>query len=406
MNSDFKKLINARFLFTFAVQMQAVVLGWRIYELLQDPLALGFIGLTEAVPAIGLALFAGYVVDRMKPLTVYRRLMYVSLLSGIIVLFEHIFQNRLPLESQVAMLYLAAFLTGTARSFAGPAIFASVPRMVSRENLFQSTARMSSAMQVARVAGPAAGGLLFGFFGAVTSSSVVVLLLIIAIITMWRIKIIILAPVTDFKHASIKAELFSGTKFVFASPILLPALSLDMISVLFGGVTALLPIFAKEILLIGPQGLGTLRGAPALGAAVMSFYLSKYPQKFRTGRALFSAVTGFGICILVFGISKSYFLSLAALAFSGAFDSVSMVIRSGAVQLSSPDHMRGKIAAVNSIFIGSSNEIGEFESGIAAKIFGTVPAVYIGGLICLGTVGTVAYFFPKLRQMDLTKLKA
>ncbi|MEQ1722175.1 MAG: MFS transporter [Pseudobdellovibrio sp.] len=405
MSSDFKKLISARFLFTFAVQMQAVILGWRVYEILQDPLALGFIGLAEAVPAIGLALYAGYIIDRSRPLVAYRRIMYISLLSGLIVLLEHILQNQLGVYAQAGMLYFAAFLTGAARSFSGPAIFASVPRMVPREHLLKSTAFMSSAMQVARVAGPAVGGLAFGFLGAIFSSSLVCIFLVAASLAMLMIKMNIPAPTDIFKHNSIKEELFSGAKFVFNHPILFPALSLDMISVLFGGVTALLPIFAKEILMIGPKGLGVLRAAPAVGAAAMSFFLARNHEKFRTGRALFAAVAGFGFCILVFGLSQNYILSLLALVASGAFDSISMVIRSAAVQLSSPDHMRGKISAVNSIFIGSSNEIGEFESGIAAKILGPVPAVYFGGIICLLTVGTVAYFSPALRKLDLNSLK-
>lgn len=406
MSLDFKKLLSARFLFTMAVQMQAVVLGWRIYELLQDPLALGFIGLTEAVPAIGLALYAGYLIDRMRPLQVYRRVIYISLISGIIVLGEHIFHSHLSLMAQVGLLYLGSFLTGTARSFAGPAIFASVPRMVPRDQLLKSTAMMSSAMQIARVTGPAAGGLIFGFFGAIVSSSIVCVLLISAIVAMLFIKNKIPAPSTNFKHASIKDELLSGVRFVFASPILFPALSLDMISVLFGGVTALLPIFAKEILMIGPKGLGILRAAPAFGAALMSLFLARFHNQFRTGKALITAVASFGLCILVFGFSKNYFLSLSALALSGAFDSISMNIRSAAVQLSSPDHMRGKISAVNSIFIGSSNEIGEFESGLAARFFGTVPAVYIGGIICLLTVGIVGAWSKSLRRLDLKKLQA
>ena len=405
MTVDFKRLMSARFLFTVAVQMQAVILGWRIYEIMNDPLALGFIGLSEAIPAIGLALYAGYVVDRMRPLLAYRRIMFVSFLSGVFVLGEHLLQNQLPVVAQAGLLYVAAFLTGSARAFSGPAIFASVPRMVEREHLFKSMASMSTAMQLARVAGPALGGLAFGFFGAITSSSLVCLILIAAIIAMAQIKKDIPAPESNFKHKSISAELLSGAKFVFTHRILLPALSLDMISVLFGGVTALLPIFAKEILFIGPKGLGALRAAPAVGAAIMGFYLSQNPEKFRTGKTLFKVVSGFGICILVFGLSENYLISLLALILSGMFDSVSMVIRSAAVQLTSPDHMRGKIAAVNSIFIGSSNEIGEFESGIAAKLFGAIPAVYIGGAICLFTVGVVAAISPALRQLDLVELK-
>ncbi|MGZ3691429.1 MAG: MFS transporter [Pseudobdellovibrio sp.] len=397
--------MSARFLFTLAVQMQAVVLGWRIYEILNDPLALGFIGLSEAVPAIGLALYAGYVVDRMRPLLAYRRIMFISLLSGVLVLAEHLLAQQIPVVAQAGLLYAAAFLTGTARSFSGPAIFASVPRMVPREDLFRAMASMSTAMQVARVAGPALGGLVFGYFGAITSSSMVCLFLIGAITAMAQIRVEVPAPEKQFKHTSITDELLSGARFVFKHKILLPALSLDMISVLFGGVTALLPIFAKEVLFIGPKGLGALRAAPAVGAALMGFYLSRNPEKFRTGKTLFKVVMGFGLCILVFGLSQNYLISLAALVASGMFDSVSMVIRSAAVQLTSPDHMRGKIAAVNSIFIGSSNEIGEFESGVAAKIFGPVPSVYIGGCICLLTVAMVATISPELRRLDLVRLK-
>ncbi len=403
MPLDFKKLVSARFLFTFAVQMQAVVLGWRIYELLKDPLYLGFIGLTEAVPAIGLALYAGYLVDRARPLVVYRRVMYVSLLSGLVVLAEHIYEPQLSLGTQVGLLYFAAFLTGVARSFSGPAIFATVPRLVERPLLMRATAISSTTMQVARIGGPAFGGLIFGFFGAIASSSIVCVLLVAASFAMILIRTKIPAPETRSHHASIKDELLSGGRFVFKHPILFPALSLDMISVLFGGVTALLPIFASEILNVGPKGLGALRAAPAVGATIMGLYLSR-TNGMRTGKWLLSAVTGFGICILVFGVSRNYYLSLAALALSGSFDSISMVIRSAAVQLTSPDHMRGKISAVNSIFIGSSNELGELESGIAAKILGTAPAVYLGGIVCLLTVAAVSYLSPTLRNMDLEKL--
>jgi MFS family permease len=403
MNADFKKLLSARFLFTFAVQMQAVVLGWRIYELLKDPLYLGFIGLAEAVPAIGLALYAGYLIDRSRPLKVYRRVMYVSLLSGIVVLSEHLLAAQVPLALQVGMLYSASFLTGLARSFSQPAIFATVPRIVDRSMLMRAAAMSSSSMQIARIAGPAFGGLIFGFFGAVVSSSVVCLFLIAASIAMILIKKDIPPPQVKGEHASIKDEFLSGGNFVFKHPILFPALTLDMISVLFGGVTALLPIFAQDILFVGPKGLGALRAAPAVGATLMGLFLSR-TNRMRRGSHLFTAVAGFGVCILVFGMSRNFYLSLFTLALSGMFDSISMVIRSSAVQLTSPDHMRGKISAVNSIFIGSSNEIGELESGIAAKILGTIPAVYFGGIICLLTVGAVAYISPTLRNMDLEKL--
>jgi MFS family permease len=402
---DYKKLLSARFLFVFAVQMQSVILGWRIYELVHDPLALGMIGLAEAIPAIGLALYAGYLVDRMRPLIVYRRLIYASLLSGFIVLSEHIFDSELSLPVQAGMLYGASFMTGVARAFSQPAMFASVPRLVSRAQLLRATALNSSTMQVARVAGPALGGLAFGFLGPVISSSMVCVFLAVAIGFMIFIKTDLPPPEQTVRHASIKEELLSGVRFVVKHPILFPAMSLDMISVFFGGVTALLPIFANDILHVGAQGLGVLRGAPAFGAAITSIYLSRHHAKARTGKAFLSSVLGFGVCILVFGLSRNYLLSVAALFFSGAFDSVSMIIRSTAVQLASPDYMRGKISAVNSIFVGSSNEIGEVESGVVAKLIGTVPAVYFGGLMCVLTVGLISWRFPILRKMDLNRFE-
>lgn len=372
----------------------------------EGSLALGFIGLTEAVPAIGLALYAGYLVDRLRPLIVYRYVLLVSLLSGVIVLLEHIYQSSLSLNEQVIMLYSASFLTGLARSFSQPIIFASVPRIVGKANLLKASAMSSSVMQVARIAGPAMGGVLFGFFGPVVASALVCISLVISFASIFLIKINILPPDSVGKHKSIKDELLSGLKFVYKHPILFPALTLDMVSVMFGGVTALLPIFASDILMIGAKGLGTLRAAPAVGAAVMAIYLSTKVIKGRSGTVLLWSIAGFGACILIFGISKNFYLSLAALALSGAFDSVSMITRSSAVQICSPDHMRGKISAVNSIFIGSSNEIGELESGVAAKLFGTVPAVLFGGVICLLTVGSVAFFFPALRRMELDKLES
>jgi MFS family permease len=406
MLQDFKKLMTARFLFTFAVQMQAVILGWRMYELMQDPLALGLIGLTEAVPAIGLALYAGYLTDRSWPLRVYQGVLAISLLSGVMVLISQMHLSFFSKGFQAGALYLASFLTGTARAFSQPAIFAFVPRIVDRADLPKATAWSSTAMQVARIAGPAAGGLLYGFIGMTNTSWLVVVLLLAGVGALFTIEANPEPLPPSGRHASRKEELLSGAKFVFTHPILLPALSLDMISVLFGGVTALLPIFAKEILMIGPKGLGVLRAAPAIGATAMSFALTRIDVSRKAGSWLFTAVIGFGTCILAFGVSRDFYVSMIALGLSGVFDSVSMVVRSAAVQLASPDDMRGKISAVNSIFIGSSNEIGEFESGLAARLMGTVPSVVFGGAMCLLTAITIAVISPTLRKMDLTKIKA
>lgn len=399
----------ARFFYTLAVAMQAVIIGWRMYGLTHDPLDLGLIGLVEAVPALGLALYAGYVVDRSRPLVVYQRVLLGSLLSGV-VLFVSLFDGlRLSHQEQIVAVFLASFITGLARGFSQPAVYASVPRIVPRDQLSQASAWMTTAMQIARISGPALGGLLFGWIGILFASGAVCVALVAAFAATVLIQQKLSAPDLPEnkspKNKSIKEELFLGAAFVFRHRILLPALTLDMVSVLFGGVTALLPIYASDILMTGPKGLGLLRAAPALGAVVTSLILTRVNLRESAGGALFTSVAGFGFSILVFGVSHNFALSMLALALSGAFDSVSMVIRTSAVQLVSPDSMRGRISAVNSIFIGSSNELGEFESGVAAKLLGTVPSVIFGGVMCLATVVTMAFVAPALRRMDLHALE-
>jgi MFS family permease len=404
MPHDFKKLMFARFFFTFAVQMQAIVLGWRMYELTTDPLYLGLIGLVEAIPALGLALFAGYLVDRGRPLVVYRRLTFVSLASALLMLLSQLPDLGVAAGLQVKLLFLSSFLTGCARAFSQPAMYSLVPKLIPRPLLPKSSAWMSSAMQTARMSGPAAGGILYGFLGVSGTAAITAGCLAVTTATLFLMSFNPPANVPE-KGSSIRADLLSGARFVLRHPILFPALTLDMVSVLFGGVTALLPIYAAEILFVGPEGLGVLRAAPAIGAFVMSAWLIRGGLNKGAGAKLFWSVAGFGVCILIFAVSRSYVLSLAALIASGMFDSVSMVIRTAAVQLSSPDHLRGRIAAVNSIFIGSSNELGEFESGVAAKLLGTFPAAVFGGAVCLLTVGAVCLAAPKLRRLDLEELE-
>jgi MFS family permease len=404
MPTDFKKLMFARFFFTFAVQMQAIVLAWRMYDITKDALYLGFIGLVEAVPALGLALFAGYIVDRGRPLVIYRRLTFVSLTSGLIMLVSQQADSGISQDHQVLLLFASSFLTGCARAFSQPSMYSLVPKLIPRTLLSKSSAWMSSAMQTARMTGPAVGGILYGFLGIPGTATVICCCLSLTSVTLFLLSFNPPANVPQ-SGKSIREDLLSGAKFVFKHPILLPALSLDMICVLFGGVTALLPIYAAEILHVGPEGLGVLRAAPAIGAFVMSAWLIRAGIKKKAGMKLFWSVAGFGVSILVFAFSENYLLSLISLIASGMFDSVSMVIRTAAVQLSSPDQMRGRISAVNSIFIGSSNELGEFESGVAAKIMGTFPAAVFGGVMCILCVGTVAYISPVLRRLNLEDLE-
>lgn len=402
---DFKKLIATRFLFVFAVEMQSVIIGWRIYELLNDPLSLGLVGLTEAIPALSLALFAGYIVDRSRPLRVYSIVLYLSLLSAFAVWIPQIFKPHFTVQTEALALYFSSFLTGAARAFSQPSLYAIVPRIVKRESLQKSSAWMSSSMQISRIAGPAFGGFTFGWYGTAFSAALTCLLLFLAMIVYWTICAQIPAPEkSKHHHLSMKEELLSGVKYVFKHPILLPSMTLDMVSVLFGGVTALLPIFAKEVLEVGAKGLGLLRAAPAIGAAIMGLILTKKSIAKSAGKTFLWSVAGFGFCILVFAASRNFYLSMVALGMSGVFDSISMVVRTSVVQLESPDHMRGRISAVNSIFIGSSNEIGAFESGVAAKLMGTIPSVYFGGIMCLLTVAVISYMSPILRKLELEQM--
>ena len=402
--SDFKKLIGARFLFSVAVNTQAVIVGWRMYALTHEPLHLGLIGLSEAVPALGIAVFAGYVVDHSRPVLIYRNVILGSLISAALVFISQSGVVSWTEGAQILALYVASFLSGAARGFAQPAMFAIVPNLLPRANLARASAWMSTAMQTAGTLGPALGGLVFGYCGMLTAAALPVVCLLLAAGAWATVRTEVPAPLRRGTTGR-REELLSGARFVFKHPILLPALTLDMLSVLFGGVEALLPIFASDILMVGPRGLGALRAAPALGSALVSFGLTRLDIRARAGRYLLGAVFGFGLCIVTFGLSRNYWLSLAVLSLSGMFDGVSMIIRSTAVQLVSPAHLRGRISAINSIFIGSSNELGEFESGVVAHLCGTVPAVLLGGVACLGTVTLITLRSKALRELHLGQLE-
>ncbi len=381
--------------------MQAILLGWRMYELTKDPLYLGFIGLAEAAPAIGFALFAGLIVDNSSPLWTYRGVLVGSLLSGIVMLVSQHPSLNLTIQQQVYWLFCSSILTGLARSFSQPSLYAMIPRLTKKETYGKINAMLTGTLQISRIGGPALGGFVFAIYGLQAANIIICTSLVLALICTALIapmpRIINSSP----KHESISERLLSGLKFVIKHPILFPALSLDMVAVLFGGVTALLPIYAADILKIGAHGLGILRASPAIGAAIMSIVLTRYDVTQKAGKYLLWGVTGFGISILVFSISQNVILSAVALIFSGAFDSVSMVVRGTAVQLFSPDNMRGRISSVNAIFIGSSNELGELESGIAAKLLGVIPSAVFGSVVCLLTVGLVAVFSPAIRKMNL-----
>jgi MFS family permease len=401
---DFRKLTPARFLLTFAGQIQTLVMAWQVYQIKHDAFSLGLIGLFEAVPAIGLAMIAGDIVDRRDPLKIYKNVIVACFGSALLLLAVSTPAFGVAPGDRVAWIYLAAFITGCARGFSQPSTYSLIPQMIPRSALNVSSAWITGAFQLAQIAGPGLGGVLFAWKGERLPYEVDGALLLAAL---WSASLIRLRPKpapsgpageTAFRRVT------GGLRFVFANEILLPALALDMFAVLFGGVEAILPIFAGDILKIGAAGLGLLQASPSIGALIGSALMIQFPANRRAGKILLVAVTGFGLCIIGFALSTTVWISLLLLGLAGALDGVSMVIRGAIVQLSSPDHMRGRVAAVNSIFIGTSNEIGAFESGVAAKLLGTVPSVVAGGFLTLATVAFAALYSPKLRTMDLDRI--
>jgi MFS family permease len=382
-----------------ATIMQSVIVGWQIYEISHNVLWLGFIGLTEVVPQIGISLFAGHYVDLWNRRKIINYTMLLLIIGSVILL---IYSTNVVYFAENYGLYpvfVTIFLTGLARGIIAPAQVALLGQLVPR-NLYANAATWNSAnWQVAAVMGPAIGGMVYGFFGIIPAYTLVLSLYTISFFMIMFLK----TPKHEVVPTSenIFARIRSGIDFVFKTPELLGAFTLDMFAVLFGGAVALLPVFASDVLMIGPQGLGLLRACPAIGATLMAFFLMFRPPLRETGKILFFAVSGFGLTMIGFALSKSFILSGVLLILSGAFDSVSVVIRGTILQIFTPDNMRGRVASVNSIFIGSSNELGAFESGVAARIMGLVPSVVFGGCMTLAVVITTLKLNKPLRRLSL-----
>jgi MFS family permease len=374
-----------------------IVVSWQIYAITRDPLSLGMIGLAEALPFIGAALFAGHFADVANRQRISVTALFVLVLCGLALLAFN-FGSPARLGTAVWPFYAVIAVSGLARSFLQPARNALGAEIVGRDLYHNAISWRSSTWQAAAVIGPAAGGLLYGFGGARTAYIVQAVLMAVAFIAFARIEYTH-KPRESIDAMPVAQSLTAGLRFVFSQPVLLSALALDLFSVLLGGAEALLPVFADQILHVGPQGLGILRAAPAVGAVMMALVLAHRPPFRRAGPTLLFAVAGFAVCIIGFGLSRSFALSSFLLLLSGMFDNVSVLIRSTLVQTLTPPEMLGRVSSVNSIFIGSSNEIGAFESGVAARVLGTVPAVVVGGLASLGVVGLVAAVVPKLRRM-------
>ena len=388
---DFALLLGGRFLSAMAVQIQNVAVGWLVYDLTRDPLALGLVGLATFLPAIGLALVTGHVADRYDR----RRILmicYVLTTLTALGLFACVWTHT----TAVWLVYALMFAFGVTRAFGNPASQALLPNLVPAAELSPAIAWGSSVWQTATIIGPAVGGALYVFgepvvFGGAVLCFAMATLLFAAI----RHRA---APAVREKTSW--STLLAGIGFIRSRPAVLGAISLDLFAVLLGGATALLPVYARDILNVGPSGLGLLRSMPAVGALGMALYLAWRPLQRHVGRRMFAAVAVFGIATIGFGLSTSFLLSLSCLVVLGAADMVSVVIRQTLVQAETPDAMRGRVAAVNAVFIGASNELGEFESGAVAALIGTVPSVVVGGIGTLLVAALWARGFPALRDRD------
>ena len=388
---DFTRYWSSRFVSATATQIQGVAVGWWIYDLTGDPLALGLVGLALFLPAMGLALLAGHVADRYDRRTILLICYAIATLAAAGLLGCAWSGGR-----QVGPIYALILVFGVSRAFANPASQAIIPNLVPAEDLGNAIAWHALAWQTATIVGPALGGLLYAFgppvaFGAVTLSLA---------LTFGLLARICHRLVQRAREPLRWASLLAGLHFIRSQPVVFGAISLDLFAVLLGGATALLPIYAHDILLVGPWGLGLLRSMPAAGAVLMALWLAHRPLQRRTGRRLFQAVALFGLATIAFGLSAHLWLSLACLFVLGAADMISVFIRQTLVQIETPDPMRGRVAAVNTVFIGASNELGEFESGVLAALIGTVPAVVAGGVGTLVVVALWQRGFPALRDRD------
>jgi MFS family permease len=394
---NFRWFISSLLAMTIATQIQAVVVSWQIYELTRDPFSLGLIGLAEAVPFIGFALFAGHVADKTERLRI-SLVSLVVLLGCSLTLLGFSLRPGIVHVGRVWPIYGVIFLSGIARSFLQPARSALGAELVPRPLYPNAVTWRSSSWQLAEVVGPAIGGLVYGFGSATAAYAVDATLMAVGVLSLGRIQQRRKPGIPS--EDSFRKSLATGIRFVRSQPVILGALTLDLFSVLFGGAVALLPVFAAEILHVGPQGLGILRAAPAVGAVLMSLVLAHRPPLRRAGRTLLVSVALFGMSMIGFGLSRNFFLSIGLLAMSGMVDTVSVVIRSTLLQVMTPDHLLGRVAAVNAIFIGSSNELGAFESGTAARLIGTIPSVVLGGLATLLVVAVTAVKVPALRRLQ------
>tara|TARA_B110000259_G_scaffold80312_1_gene94078 strand:+ start:24020 stop:25255 length:1236 start_codon:yes stop_codon:yes gene_type:complete len=395
----FSKLLAFRVQMLLAYQIMAVVAGWHIYELTHDPLALGLIGLAEVIPYFSSALFAGHAVDHYCSRRFFAILSSSVLCLGALALTA--IAMGMVVGNTVLWIYAAITLTGFARAFISPSYNTLFAIIVPRATFARGASIGNSCFQVGSVVGPAIGGLLVGFASKAAAYALASLLCAGAAFAILRLTI---KEPQAKERTPVFKSIAEGLRFVWSNQIVLSAQMLDMFAVLFGGAIALLPAFVQDVYQVGPEGLGILRATPALGAILTGLWITRHPINLHAGRWLLSSVAGFGVCIIGFALSTSFWLSAIILMAAGAFDGVSVILRSTIMQLATPDEMRGRVSAINGIFIGSSNEIGAFESGVMARLMGLIPSVAFGGLMTLSVVGITANRAPKLRELELEQL--
>ncbi len=400
---EFNIFLMVRFAMVFAWTMQFIVIEWQVYSITKDPLSLGIIGLMEVIPAVSLALFAGHIVDQKEKrgLLIKCILGFSTISFGLFLLTSSQLVADIPQKLVLYGIYVLVFFGGIVRAFTGPTIFSLLALIVPKKTYSNAATWSSSTWQMAAVLGPALAGFCISWIGVNLS---MLFIFVWALIALTGIFMIEKKPILNPKIGEpIFKSLNEGLKFVFTTKAVLGALTLDMIAVLFGGAIALLPIFAQDILKVGSQGFGVLRAAPAVGSFIIMFTTAYFPVNKNAGMKLLIAVFGFGLSIIGFGLSSIFWVSVLMLFLSGITDGISMVIRQTILQLKTPDHMRGRVASVNSMFVGSSNELGAFESGITAKYLGTVTAVVFGGSMTLITVLFTGIISPAFRKLDLSK---
>jgi MFS family permease len=397
---EFKNLVIGRFSFIFSLRMMSTLVGWWVYDLTNDPFAIGLVGLSEFVPAFAFALYAGHVIDKSD-----RRKMILAGVFVYILLALMLLLFSTPLTSQhvsnqtIAIgIYIVIFFTGISRAFTGPSFSSLLAMVVPRQFLQNATTWNQGSWLAASVSGHAVGGFLIWQLGITGTLIVISVILIIALIVLTQLKP--KPPIAQTGEKKTWESVKEGLRFVFKTKEILGSFTLDMFAVLFGGAVAMVPVYARTILHVGPVGYGWLNAAIDIGAIFSVILLTFRPMKRAQGKKLFLAVAGFGLCIIVFALSKWFLLSFAALLIAGMLDGISVVVRGTVMQLRTPDHMRGRVSSVGSMFINSSNELGQFESGLAANLMGVVPSVIFGGVMTLLVVVVTWWKAPTLRKFE------